>query len=144
MILHPNFISQLSAMHMLSPDGISHSFDARANGYARGEAITTVVVKRLEDALADGDTIRAVVRGTGVNQDGHTPGITMPSSDAQAALIRSTYAAAGLSYDDTGYFEAHGTGTPLGVCSSPSFLDRISWFGKTSTYELSATRTLWS
>ncbi|KAJ0311094.1 hypothetical protein COL516b_001797 [Colletotrichum fioriniae] len=101
-------------MHMLSPDGISHSFDARANGYARGEAITTVVVKRLEDALADGDTIRAVVRGTGVNQDGHTPGITMPSSDAQAALIRSTYAAAGLSYDDTGYFEAHGTGTPLG------------------------------
>ncbi|KAK1637097.1 hypothetical protein BDP81DRAFT_318791 [Colletotrichum phormii] len=114
MILHPNFISQLSSMHMLSPDGISHSFDARANGYARGEAITTVVVKRLEDALADGDTIRAVVRGTGVNQDGHTPGITMPSSDAQAALIRSTYAAAGLSYDDTGYFEAHGTGTPLG------------------------------
>ncbi|KAK1541152.1 PKSN polyketide synthase for alternapyrone biosynthesis protein [Colletotrichum paranaense] len=114
MILHPNFISQLSAMHMLSPDGISHSFDARANGYARGEAITTIVVKRLKDALADGDTIRAVVRGTGVNQDGHTPGITMPSSDAQAALIRSTYAAAGLSYDDTGYFEAHGTGTPLG------------------------------
>ncbi|KAJ6443714.1 Polyketide synthase [Purpureocillium lavendulum] len=114
MILHPNFISQLSSMHMLSPDGISHSFDARANGYARGEAISTVVVKRLKDALADGDTIRAVVRGTGVNQDGHTPGITMPSSDAQAALIRSTYAAAGLSYHDTGYFEAHGTGTPLG------------------------------
>ncbi|KXX75870.1 Lovastatin diketide synthase LovF [Madurella mycetomatis] len=114
MILHPNFISQLSSMHMLSPDGISHSFDARANGYARGEAISTVVVKRLKDALADGDTIRAVVRGTGINQDGHTPAITMPSSDAQAALIRSTYAAAGLSYDDTGYFEAHGTGTPLG------------------------------
>lgn len=115
MILHPNFISQLSSMHMLSPDGVSHSFDSRANGYARGEAISTVVVKRLKDALADGDTIRAVVRGTGVNQDGHTPGITMPSSEAQAALIRSTYAAAGLSYDETGYFEAHGTGTPLGV-----------------------------
>ncbi|PNY20709.1 Polyketide synthase [Tolypocladium capitatum] len=122
MILHPNFISQLSSMHMLSPDGISHSFDARANGYARGEAITTVVVKRLKDALADGDTIRAVVRGTGVNQDGHTPGITMPSSDAQAALIRSTYAAAGLSYHDTGYFEAHGTGTPLG---DPLELDAV-------------------
>ncbi|KAF6820847.1 PKSN polyketide synthase for alternapyrone biosynthesis protein [Colletotrichum plurivorum] len=114
MILHPNFISQLSSMHMLSPDGISHSFDSRANGYARGEAISTVVVKRLRDALDDGDTIRAIVRSTGVNQDGHTPGITMPSSDAQAALIRSTYAAAGLSYDETGYFEAHGTGTPLG------------------------------
>lgn len=102
-------------MHMLSPDGISHSFDARANGYARGEAISTVVLKRLSDALADGDTIRAIVRGTGVNQDGHTPGITMPSREAQAALIRSTYEAAGLSFDQTSYFEAHGTGTSLGV-----------------------------
>ncbi|MCJ1396149.1 hypothetical protein MMC18_009038 [Xylographa bjoerkii] len=114
LILHPNFVSQLSSMHMLSPDGISHSFDARANGYARGEAIGALVLKPLKAALADGDTIRAIVRGTGVNQDGKTPGITMPRGEAQAALIRSTYAAAGLSLLDTGYFESHGTGTPLG------------------------------
>ncbi|EKG10393.1 Beta-ketoacyl synthase [Macrophomina phaseolina MS6] len=114
MILAPNFISQLSSMHMLSPDGISHSFDARANGYARGEAVAGIVVKTLRKALEDGDTIRAVIRGTGANQDGKTPGITMPSGEAQAALIRSTYEAAGLDMHDTCYFEAHGTGTSLG------------------------------
>lgn len=102
-------------MHMLSPDGISHSFDARANGYARGETIAGVVVKTLRQALEDGDTIRAVIRGSGANQDGKTPGITMPSGEAQAALIRSTYEAAGLNMEDTGFFEAHGTGTLIGV-----------------------------
>ncbi|KAI9642743.1 hypothetical protein NHQ30_008474 [Ciborinia camelliae] len=96
------------------PDGISHSFDARANGYARGEAIAGIVLKPLSTALRDGDTIRAVVRGSGVNQDGKTPGITMPSGEAQASLIRETYAAAGLLLDSTMYFESHGTGTALG------------------------------
>ncbi|KAI8156241.1 Reducing polyketide synthase FUB1 [Colletotrichum sp. SAR 10_70] len=66
------------------------------------------------DALRDGDTIRAVIRGTGTNADGKTPGITQPSSEAQAELIKSTYEAAGLPFSDTQYFEAHGTGTPLG------------------------------
>ena len=115
LILDPNFISQLSSMHMLSPDGISHSFDDRANGYARGEAVGAVLVKPLSKALADGDTIRAVIRGTGANQDGKTPGITMPSGDAQGRLINSVYTAAGLPLDDTTYFEAHGTGTKIGV-----------------------------
>ncbi|KAF9873135.1 hypothetical protein CkaCkLH20_09298 [Colletotrichum karsti] len=114
LILHPNFMHQLSSMHMLSPEGISHSFDHRANGYGRGEGIGCLILKRLKDALRDGDTIRAVVRGTGTNADGKTPGITQPSSEAQAELIRSTYEAAGLSLSDTQYFEAHGTGTPLG------------------------------
>ncbi|KAK2770361.1 pksn polyketide synthase for alternapyrone biosynthesis [Colletotrichum kahawae] len=112
--LHPNFMHQLSSMHMLSPEGISHSFDHRANGYGRGEGIGCLIVKRLKDALRDGDTIRAVIRGTGTNADGKTPGITQPSSEAQAELIRSTYEAAGLPFSDTQYFEAHGTGTPLG------------------------------
>lgn len=102
-------------MHMLSSEGMSHSFDHRANGYGRGEGIACIVVKRLRDALRDGDTIRAVIRGTGTNADGKTPGITQPSAEAQAELIRSTYEKAGLSYSDTQYFEAHGTGTPLGV-----------------------------
>ncbi|MCJ1251044.1 hypothetical protein MMC30_008275 [Trapelia coarctata] len=114
LILHANFISQLSSMHMLSPDGISHSFDDRANGYGRGEAVGAVLVKPLSRALADGDTIRAVIRGSGANQDGKTPGITMPSGEAQANLIRSTYATAGLPMADTSYFEAHGTGTKIG------------------------------
>ncbi|KAK1710885.1 PKSN polyketide synthase for alternapyrone biosynthesis protein [Colletotrichum acutatum] len=114
LILHPNFMHQLSSMHMLSPEGISHSFDHRANGYGRGEGIACIVVKRLRDALRDGDTIRAVIRGTGTNADGKTPGITQPSAEAQAELIRSTYEKAGLLYSDTQYFEAHGTGTPLG------------------------------
>ncbi|PLB39701.1 type I polyketide synthase [Aspergillus candidus] len=114
LILAPNFISQLSSMHMLSPDGKSHSFDSRANGYARGEALAAVVVKTLHQALEDGDTIRAVIRGSGANQDGKTVGITIPNGEAQADLIHTTYATAGLDLNHTGYFEAHGTGTSVG------------------------------
>ncbi|KAL4914815.1 thiolase-like protein [Aspergillus aurantiobrunneus] len=120
LVLAPNFISQLSSMHMLSPDGRSHSFDSRANGYAREEALAAVVVKPLSRALADGDTIRAVIRGSGANQDGKTVGITVPNGTAQAELIRNTYAAAGLGMDQTAYFEAHGTGTPVGDPIEPS------------------------
>ncbi|ROT35062.1 ketoacyl-synt-domain-containing protein [Sodiomyces alkalinus F11] len=114
LLLFPNTMHQLSAMHMLSPEGISHTFDDRANGYGRGEGIACVVVKRLSDALRDGDTIRAVVRGTGANADGKTPSITQPSSQAQAELITSTYKTAGLDLTETQYFECHGTGTPVG------------------------------
>ncbi|KAI0406744.1 ketoacyl-synt-domain-containing protein [Xylaria palmicola] len=113
-ILHPNFMNQLTAMHMLSPDGTSHTFDDRANGYGRGEGIGGILVKRLSDAIRDGDTIRAVIRGTGTNVDGKTPSVTMPSGEAQAALILSTYAEAGLPLVDTRYVEMHGTGTPVG------------------------------
>ncbi|ATY65339.1 Beta-ketoacyl synthase [Cordyceps militaris] len=114
MMLHPNCMEQFSAIHMLSPEGISHSFDDRANGYGRGEGIGCIVVKRLSDALRDGDTIRAVIRGSGVNADGKTPSLTQPSTEAQATLIRRTYASAGLSLSSTEYFECHGTGTPVG------------------------------
>ncbi|OKL56909.1 hypothetical protein UA08_07744 [Talaromyces atroroseus] len=114
LLLYPYLFHSLSKMHMMSPDGQCHSFDDRANGYARGEAIGALVVKSLSSAIADGDTIRAVIRATGCNQDGRTPGITMPSAQAQASLIRSTYAKAGLPLTETAYFEAHGTGTPLG------------------------------
>lgn len=99
---------------MLSPEGISHTFDDRANGYGRGEGIGSLIVKRLSDAIRDGDTVRAVIRGTGANADGKTPSITQPSSVAQAELIVDTYAAAGLDQSDTQYFESHGTGTPVG------------------------------
>ena len=114
LLLCPDVYHSLSQMRMTSPDGKCHSFDERANGYARGEGIGALIVKSFSAAIADGDTIRAVIRGTGCNQDGRTPGITMPSAQAQADLIRSTYAKAGLSLSETAYFEAHGTGTPLG------------------------------
>lgn len=99
----------------MSADGISHSFDESANGYGRGEGIGAVLLKPLSAALADGDNIRAVIRGTGINQDGRTPGITLPSPTSQANLIRSVYERHGISMRDTSYFEAHGTGTPVGV-----------------------------
>lgn len=98
----------LNNMNMLSPHGQSFSFDARADGYSRGEGFSAVVVKRLSDALLDGNTIRAVVRSTGSNQDGYTPGVTQPSRDLQARLIKETYEKAGLRLDQTRFFEAHG------------------------------------
>ncbi|PKX97840.1 type I polyketide synthase [Aspergillus novofumigatus IBT 16806] len=114
LLINPNTSHQLTAMHMLSPEGISHTFDDRANGYGRGDGIGAMVVKRLSDALRDGDTIRAVIRGSGVNADGKTPSVTQPSSTAQAELIIQTYEDAGLDLSQTGYFECHGTGTPIG------------------------------
>ncbi|CRG83761.1 Lovastatin nonaketide synthase [Talaromyces islandicus] len=115
LIFSPDFMQILSNVNMLSPDGKSYSFDHRANGYGRGEGTGAIVVKRLSDALRDGDTIRAVIRSTGQNQDGRTPlGIMQPSSDAQSQLILNTYAKSGLSLEPTRYFEAHGTGTPVG------------------------------
>ena len=114
LMLIPDMMTSLANLHFLSPDGKCYTFDDRANGYSRGEGSCVMVVKSLEDAIKDGDTIRAVIRGTGTNQDGKTPGIVQPSSDAQAALIRSTYEVAGLDFNKTQYFEAHGTGTPVG------------------------------
>jgi acyl transferase domain-containing protein len=113
-MINPNTSHQLTAMHMLSPEGISHTFDDRANGYGRGDGIGALIVKRLSDAIRDGDTIRAVIRGTGVNADGKTPSVTQPSSEAQAELINQTYEDAGLDQSETEYFECHGTGTPVG------------------------------
>ncbi|KAI0181683.1 putative polyketide synthase [Hypoxylon sp. FL1284] len=104
----------MSNLNFLSPDSRCHSFDHRANGYARGEGIGVLVLKRLSDAIRDGNTIRAVIRATGSNEDGRTPGITQPSRAAQVQLIRETYEKAGLSMRHTRYFEAHGTGTAIG------------------------------
>lgn len=105
-------------MHMLSPEGLSHSFDHRANGYGRGEGTGVIVLKRLSDALRDGDVIRAVIRASATNVDGRTPSVTMPSSEAQEDLIRTTYKRAGLPISETSYVELHGTGTPVGVSIS--------------------------
>ncbi|KAI1824158.1 lovastatin nonaketide synthase [Xylaria intraflava] len=108
-----------SKLKMLSPNGKSRMWDSDADGYARGEGVAAIVMKRLSDAIADGDHIECIIRETGANQDGFSNGITVPSEKAQAALIRQTYARAGLDpernpNDRPQYFEAHGTGTQAG------------------------------
>jgi hybrid polyketide synthase/nonribosomal peptide synthetase ACE1 len=94
-------------------------WDSAADGYARGEGVASVIVKTLSQALADNDPIECIIRETAVNQDGRTPGLTMPSNQAQAALIRECYARAGLDpinnlHDRPQFFHAHGTGTQAG------------------------------
>nr|A0A482N9V7.1 RecName: Full=Hybrid PKS-NRPS synthetase iccA; Short=PKS-NRPS iccA; AltName: Full=Ilicicolin H biosynthesis cluster protein A [Talaromyces variabilis]QBQ83704.1 polyketide synthase-nonribosomal peptide synthetase [Talaromyces variabilis] len=105
-----------SKLHMLSPDSQSRMWDKSANGYARGEGAAALLLKPLSRALRDGDHIEGVIRATGVNSDGQSPGITMPFAPTQAALIRQTYRRAGLDpvKDRPQYFECHGTGTPAG------------------------------
>jgi hybrid polyketide synthase/nonribosomal peptide synthetase ACE1 len=113
LLLGPEQYIAESNLKMLSPDGRSYMWDTRANGYARGEGIASVVLKTLSAAIADGDDIECLVVETGINQDGKTKGITMPSATAQAALIEATYRKAGLDLkkasDRPQYFEAHGT-----------------------------------
>ncbi|KAI9759122.1 MAG: Polyketide synthase 19 [Chaenotheca gracillima] len=118
LILGPEPFIAYSNLNMLSPNGRSSMWDISADGYTRGEGFASIILKTLSQALADGDHIECIIRETGVNSDGRTPGITMPSSEAQAQLIRSTYAKCGLDPTSASgrpqYFEAHGTGTPAG------------------------------
>ncbi|MGV9970169.1 SDR family NAD(P)-dependent oxidoreductase [Nocardia beijingensis] len=104
----------LARMGALSPDGRCRPFDARANGYVRGEGAGVVVMKTLSRAIADGDEIRALVRGSSVNHDGRSMGLTAPNPTAQRELLRAALADAGCAADRIGYVETHGTGTPLG------------------------------
>ena len=99
---------------MLSPDGRCKAFDAAANGYVRGEGCGILVLKRLADAEADGDRIWAVVRATALNQDGASPGLTVPSGPAQERVIEAALRRAGIEPADVDYVEAHGTGTEVG------------------------------
>jgi amino acid adenylation domain-containing protein len=109
-----------------SPDGHCRAFDAQAQGTVAGSGVGMVVLKRLSDALAAGDSIRAVIRGTAINNDGSLKvGYTAPSVDGQAAAIAAAQAVAGVSPDDIGYVEAHGTGTPLGDPIEIAALTRV-------------------
>ncbi|KAF2111197.1 hypothetical protein BDV96DRAFT_552325 [Lophiotrema nucula] len=119
LILTPDLYVAESKLKMLSPGSRSRMWDVDADGYARGEGVAALVLKPLSSAIRDGDAIECVIRETAINQDGRTlQGITMPSARAQAELIRTTYAKAGLDLSDEKnrcqYFEAHGTGTPAG------------------------------
>ena len=110
----PNIFITMTDLGMLSTDGRCRAFDASGHGYVRGEGVCAAILKRQSQAESDGDTIRAVVRGTAVNHDGRKQGITLPSSEAQEELIRRTYKIADVDPAHTQYFEAHGTGTAAG------------------------------
>ncbi|KAF4812001.1 Reducing polyketide synthase hmp8 [Colletotrichum tropicale] len=114
MILGPEATMELNSLGVLNPDGRSLSFDEGANGYGRAEGCGIVILKPLDQAVRDGDHIRAVIRGSGVNSDGWTKTISTPSASAQAELIKLVYESNGLDYDATQYVEAHGTGTKVG------------------------------
>lgn len=113
-LISPATMITFSQAHMLAPDGRCKTFDAAADGYVRGEGCGVVVVKRLADAIRDGDRIRAVIRGSAVNQDGASGGLTVPNGVAQQRVIAEALARAGVAAGAVGYLEAHGTGTSLG------------------------------
>jgi acyl transferase domain-containing protein/SAM-dependent methyltransferase/acyl carrier protein len=113
-LITPDGFIGFSQAGMLSPEGKCKAFDASADGFVRGEGAGMVLLKRLSDALADGDAIYAVIAGSAVNQDGHTNGISLPSPEAQTRLVRDACANAGILPSQIGYVEAHGTGTAVG------------------------------
>ncbi|WP_293342731.1 type I polyketide synthase [Mycobacterium sp.] len=113
-LINPATMITFSQSRMLAPDGRCKTFDAAADGYVRGEGCGVIVLKRLEDAIRDGDHIRAVVRGSAINQDGASGGLTVPNGVAQQRVIAEALERAGLAAGDVGYLEAHGTGTSLG------------------------------
>ncbi|HEY2157934.1 MAG TPA: amino acid adenylation domain-containing protein [Isosphaeraceae bacterium] len=114
LLISPGVSANFARAGFLAADGRCKSFSASADGYARGEGAGVVVLKPLTRALADDDTIYAVIRGGAINQDGRTNGLTAPSRQAQETVLRSAYRAAGIEPDRVDYVEAHGTGTNLG------------------------------
>ncbi len=113
-ILSPVSTIATCRARMLAPDGRCKTFDATADGFARGEGCGIVVLKRLSDAITDGDNILALIRGSAVNQDGPSSGLTVPNGIAQQALLRKALANALVEPPEVSYIEAHGTGTSLG------------------------------
>jgi acyl transferase domain-containing protein/glutamate-1-semialdehyde aminotransferase len=113
-ILSPEVNINFSKARMLAPDGRCKTFDASADGYVRSEGCGMVILKRLSDALADGDNILAVIRGAAVSHDGRTSGLTVPNGPSQQDVIRKALENAGVSPEQISYIEAHGTGTTLG------------------------------
>ena len=114
-LLRPETSIILSKAGFLNPDQYCKAFDASANGYVRSEGVAVVILKPLRQAMADKDSIYAVIRATAVNSDGYTPeGLTVPSEEAQITALRDAYSAAGIDPSTVSYVECHGPGTPVG------------------------------
>ncbi|MFJ5740642.1 type I polyketide synthase [Streptomyces microflavus] len=125
LMLHPNTSVALTKLGTQSPAGLSRAFDGDGDGYARGEGCAVVVLRRLSDALADGDRVYALVHGSAVNNDGATDGLTAPSHEAQTEVLRSAWENAGVAPSAVSYVEAHGTGTPLGDVTEAGALGAV-------------------
>ncbi|KAI1408612.1 polyketide synthase [Hypoxylon sp. FL1857] len=128
LMLSPDLFIAKSSLSMTGADGKCYAWDARAQGYGRGEGVATLIIKPLHTAIRDGDRIHALVRETGLNQDGKTASITSPSVHAQTRLIEQCYKRAGLKLSETGYVEAHMTGTQVGDIAEAEALAKT--FGK--------------
>jgi len=114
LVLSPDNTITFSKSNMLAADGRCKTFDAAADGFVQGEGCGVIVLKRLSDALADGDRVLALIRGSAINQDGASSGLTAPNGPSQEAVIRDALANAGLQPEEVSYIETHGTGTALG------------------------------
>ncbi|KAI1858549.1 uncharacterized protein JN550_012596 [Neoarthrinium moseri] len=137
LILTPECQIFSSVLGAVSPTSVCHTFDSQADGYARADGIGALYIKRLQQAVADGDPIRAVIRGTAFNANGRTGGITHPSPEGQAACIKQAYErAGGLDMSLTGYFECHGTGTPVGDPIEVGAIGRLFTDSRTSANPL--------
>jgi acyl transferase domain-containing protein len=141
LILSPSSSIRLARGHMLAPDGRCKTFAAAADGYARGEGCGVLVLKRLSAAVADGDRVLAVVRGSSVNQDGRTSGLTVPNGLAQRMVIRDALKNAGLEPQDVSYIEAHGTGTELGDPIEMDALADVLGAGRTEPLRVGSVKT---
>ena len=129
-ISRPEFSIVMSKGKYLSPSGRCKTFDASADGYGRGEGAGVVILKRLEQALVDCDPIYALVRGTGVNQDGHTAGIMLPSGVSQETLLRQVYRQTEIEPHQIQYVEAHGTGTQAGDIAEATAIGTVIGEGR--------------
>jgi acyl transferase domain-containing protein/acyl carrier protein len=133
LLLIPHPLVLTSQVQALSPDGRCKTFDAAANGYGRGEGAAILVLKRLSDAVANGDNILALIRGSAINHDGPTSGLTVPNGLAQEKLFRQALDNADITPYDVSYIEAHGTGTSLG---DPIEVEALSSVFKQRSYPL--------
>jgi acyl transferase domain-containing protein/NADPH:quinone reductase-like Zn-dependent oxidoreductase/acyl carrier protein/NADP-dependent 3-hydroxy acid dehydrogenase YdfG/SAM-dependent methyltransferase len=131
-LIAPHASIGFSRASMLSRSGQCYAFDARANGYVRGEGAGVVYLKRLDEAQRDGNRIYAVIRGAAANQDGHTSSMTVPGIEGQSEMLRKAYHVAGVDPRRVVYVEAHGTGTPVGDPIELTALGRVLGHGRDS------------
>ncbi|GAA1918537.1 hypothetical protein GCM10009837_49730 [Streptomyces durmitorensis] len=141
LMLHPHTTVAMTKFGGMNPAGQCRAFDADAAGYVRGEGCGVVVLRRLSDALRDGDRIYAVLRGSAVNNDGASNGLTAPNPRAQADVVRQAWQAAGVAPHQVGYVEAHGTGTPLGDPIEAAALGEVFAPGRETPLLLGSAKT---
>ncbi|MGV9310737.1 type I polyketide synthase [Streptomyces sp. NPDC003691] len=141
LMLHPNTSVALTKLGTQSPAGLCRAFDGDGDGYARGEGCAVVVLRRLSDALADGDRVYALVHGSAVNNDGATDGLTAPGHEAQTEVLRSAWENAGVAPSAVSYVEAHGTGTPLGDVTEAGALGAVFGPGRPSPLRIGSAKT---